>query len=147
MIAGKKTMDQRVNGITIAVSDLAVSRKFYESLGWRPSSASNGSISFFALNGVVLSLYPIESFRADTEIAVAKPSASVSFAYSVREKREVDTVLAQAATARAKKVHPAKDREWGGRSGYFLDPDGYLWEVLWNPHFPLDQNHHSTVPE
>ena len=69
-----------------------------------------------------------------------------AIAHNVRTKDEVDSVIAEAVAAGAAVVKPAHDANWGGRSGYFADPDGHLWEVAWNPHFPLSADGALTVP-
>ena len=70
-----------------------------------------------------------------------------SLAYNARSKAEVDAVLAEAAAAGATPVKPAEDAFWGGYSGYFADPDGFLWEVAWNPFFPIAEDGSVSLPE
>ena len=70
----------------------------------------------------------------------------VTLAHNVRERNEVNEVLALAAASGGKIIKPAQDVIWGGHSGYFADPDGHLWEVCWNPHFPLADDRTVLVP-
>ena len=144
----KSIVEQRVNGITLAVKDLSQSRAFYCRLGWRESTASNDSIAFFDMNGLVLSLYPFVEFYSDRGADPVNygfvPMGSI--ALSQRSKAQVDEVLIIAENAGAIDIVAAKDREWGGRSGYFSDLDGHLWEVLWNPNFLLDESGRTLLP-
>ena len=71
----------------------------------------------------------------------------VSLAYNTRNREEVETVLAEAEAAGAKLVKPAQEAFWGGYSGYFSDPDGFLWEVAWNPSFPIAADGSIRIPE
>jgi uncharacterized glyoxalase superfamily protein PhnB len=81
-----------------------------------------------------LAIWPRASLSRDTGIAVGKPSATeLSLGHNVASKAEVDAVMAQAISAGAVLVKPAHDTFWGGYGGYFQDPDGHLWEVVWNP--------------
>lgn len=134
-------MEQRLSLVTLGVTDLARSRRFYEAgLGWRASSASNGSIVFFQLGGLALALWDAAALAEDAGLpadAVGGRGA-IALAHNVRTQEEVDRVLAQAEAAGARPLRPAAATFWGGYTGYFADPDGHVWEVAWNPHFPLD---------
>ena len=73
--------------------------------------------------------------------------AAISLAYNARSKEEADEVYALAVKAGARPLKPLQDVFWGGYSGYFADPDGHLWEVAWNPFFPLDEQGHMFLPD
>ncbi len=73
--------------------------------------------------------------------------AAVSLAYNARSKEEADEVYAAAIAAGATATKPLHDVFWGGYSGYFADPDEHLWEVAWNPAFPLDEDGHMFLPD
>lgn len=147
--------EQRLSLITLGVSDLKRSRQFYrEVLGWIPSSVGGDEVVFFPLNGMVLGLYPRAALAADAGVDALEAGAPdagalsrVALAYNVRERTEVDEALAHVRDAGARVVKPAEDAAWGGRSGYFADPDGFLWEVAWNPGFPIQQDGSIEVPE
>lgn len=142
--------EQRLSLITLGVSDLKRSTRFYrEVLGWMPSSVGGDAVTFFPLNGIVLGLFPRDSLAADAGVGGLEPAASssVTLAYNVRERDEVDEALTQLREAGARVVKPAEDAPWGGRSGYFADPDGFLWEVAWNPGFPIREDGSIQVPE
>ena len=133
------TFEPRVSLITLGVEDLERARAFYETgLGWRASSASQGDIVFFPLGGLALALYPRSLLAADAGVPEAGQGfRAITLAHNVRSPNEVDLLLARAAAAGGRIARPARNADWGGRSGYFADPDGHLWEVAWNPHFTL----------
>lgn len=135
-------MDQRLNIVTLGVSDLARARRFYcQGLGWTSTSASNGDIEFLELGGVVLALYPrhllAEDARLPSTAGVAPGFGGITLAQNVGSKVEVDRALEAARLAGATILKPAQEASWGGYSGYFADLDGYPWEVAYNPHWPL----------
>ena len=143
-------VEQRVSLVTLGVADLEASTRFYrEALGWTPASIGGGEVTFFALNGVVLGLYPAASLAEDAGVALESGGgfSRMALAHNVRDRDAVDRVLAAVEAAGARLVKPAADAEWGGRSGYFADPDGFLWEVAWNPGFPIADDGSIGLPE
>ena len=133
-------MDARMSFLTLGVNDLARARDFYSKvLGWPLSSKSNEHVVFFQLNGFVLALFPREALAADAGVPAAGSGFSgIALAHNVATRDEVDALLVQLAAQGVRIVKPASDAFWGGRTGYFADPDGYLWEVAWNPGGYLD---------
>ncbi|MCW5723813.1 MAG: VOC family protein [Maricaulaceae bacterium] len=129
-------MEQRLSLITLGVENPARSKAFYQSLGWKPAFEAD-DIVFFPLNGIVFALFRRAALDADMGRENAGPGA-FALAYNVRGKAEIEPVLAAAQAAGGAILKPAEDTEWGGRSGYFADPDGHAWEVAWNPHWPID---------
>ncbi len=130
-------MEQRLSLVTLGVADLARGRRFYEEgLGWRASGASTGEVAFFQLGGVALALWGREALAADAGLPGPGPGGGVALAHNVRAREEVDAVLARARAAGGRVLRPGEDASWGGHTGYFADPDGFLWEVAWNPKFP-----------
>jgi catechol 2,3-dioxygenase-like lactoylglutathione lyase family enzyme len=130
-------MEQRLTAVTLAVSDLERACAFYEALGWRAHQVVQGEVAFFDCRGLVLCLFP--GLTADAGVAgQANGRGLMAVAHNVRDKAEVDARLAEAEAAGARITRPAHDADWGGRSGYFADPDGNLWEVAWNPFWPMD---------
>jgi predicted lactoylglutathione lyase len=127
-------VQQRLSAVTLAVADLARSRRFYEALGWKPSLAMD-DVCFYQANGLVLSLWDAKAFAAETGLPAH--SGGLCLAHNLPDRGAVDALLAQAKAAGATLL-PAAQREWGGYSGHFRDPDGHTWEVAWNPHWPLD---------
>lgn len=140
-------MEPRVSLITLGVEDLARSRAFYEKLGFAASSIGGGDVVFFQAGALALCLFPRASLACDAKVpAEGAGFRAIALAHNVRERGDVDAVLAEAERAGAQVVKPAEDATWGGRSGYFADPDGHLWEVAWNPHFPLAPDGALSVP-
>jgi catechol 2,3-dioxygenase-like lactoylglutathione lyase family enzyme len=141
-------MEQRVSIVTLGVADLKRSREFYERLGWRRSMANSEGIVFFQAGGMALALYPREELAKDANIAADGHGFSgISLAYNARDRAEVDSVLAKALAAGASLLKPTQDAFWGGYSGYFADPDGFLWEVAWNPFFAIAEDGSIRIPE
>jgi catechol 2,3-dioxygenase-like lactoylglutathione lyase family enzyme len=129
------TIEPRISLITLGVSDLERSYKFYkDGLGLPTTRSPTDGIIFFQMRGTCLALFPYEELAADVgdSFKVAKSRfPGITIAYNVREKSEVAAVLQLAESAGAKIEKPAHDTFWGGHSGYFSDPDGYLWEVAY----------------
>ena len=141
-------MESRISIIALGVRDLSRSVKFYrDGLKLLLSSASKESIAFFKMGGTVLALYPWDKLAADAQVPdEGHGFRGVTLAHYVRERKEVSEVLALAAASGGKIIKPAQDVFWGGHSGYFADLDGHLWEVCWNPHFPLAADGTVQVP-
>ena len=134
-------MNQYLHLITLGVRDLEISRKFYtEILGWKPSAASNEDVVFIQAGGVVFALFPREKLAEDALISPEGSGFSgVTLAYNARSEAEVDEIIGK---LKAKGVKITKEPQkvfWGGYNSYFADPDGYPWEVAYNPFFPFDE--------
>jgi predicted lactoylglutathione lyase len=141
-------MEQRVSLITLGVSNLNRSAEFYERLGWRRSMANTEGIVFFQAGSMALALYPRQELAKDATIASEGQGFSgITLAYNTRNRNEVDSVLKEAKAAGATIVKPAQEAFWGGYSGYFSDPDGFLWEVAWNPGFPIAEDGSIRIPD
>lgn len=140
-------MEQRMSIVTLGVQDLERSREFYERLGWRRSMTQSAGIAFFQMGGIALALYPRQELAKDANTdAQGQGFPSFSMAYNGRTRAEVDRVLAEAQAAGATLLKPAQEAFWGGYSGYFADPDGFLWEVAWNPFFPIAEDGSIQLP-
>jgi predicted lactoylglutathione lyase len=141
-------MKPRINLITLGVTGMAASRAFYERLGFTASPASNADVTFFNANGVVLGLFGHDSLAEDAKVKAAPVPVfrGVSLAWNAESEAAVDAIIAHANVAGATIVKPAEKVFWGGYSGYFADPDGHLWEVAYNPFFPLDENGRIRLP-
>lgn len=131
-------MEQRLSLVTLGVTDLDRSRTFYEvGLGWKRSTNDEG-IVFYQVNGSVLALFPRSELAADARVPEEGDGfRGFTLAYCARSREEVDAVLVDAERAGARILRPAADTFWGGYSGYFADPDGFAWEVAWNPAWTL----------
>lgn len=135
-------MKPRITVITLAVRDLERAMVFYrDGLGLPTSGITGakyaiGACAFFNLEGgLKLALWPRSSLVADTGLPPDGPASSeVLIAHNVGSEDEVRQVLAQAQAAGGRIVKPARPTFWGGYGGYFQDPDGHVWEVVFNPH-------------
>ena len=125
-------MKPHVSVVTLGVRDLARAREFYaERLGWPIQQEQDNWVCFLLGGGsTAFALYPWDELAAD---AGSEPDGSgfrgVTLAYVVRSDDRVDEVLAEAEAAGGTIVKPAQRAQWGGYSGYFADPEGYLWEI------------------
>jgi catechol 2,3-dioxygenase-like lactoylglutathione lyase family enzyme len=121
--------------ICLGVEDLERSLRFYrDGLGLPTTRKAEDGIVFFQTQGTCLELYPYEELAKEVSEDFNVPRSKfsgITIAHNVRTREEVDQVLAAAEAAGAKIEKPAVDTFWGGYSGYFSDPDGYLWEVAW----------------
>lgn len=128
-------MEPRISIITLGVADLERSFHFYSHGLKLPTTRSpENGIVFFQTNGIALALYPYQDLADDIGPDWSEPRSKfsgITLAHNVRERGEVDELLANAEAAGARIVKPAADTFWGGYSGYFTDPDGYVWEVAW----------------
>ncbi len=127
-------MKPRISMITLGVDDLERSVRFYEEgLGF-PKMESPPTVAFFTLNGSWLGLYNRESLAEDAEVSPEGSGFSgIALAHNVASEGEVDRTIEEAVAAGATLVKRPQKVFWGGYSGYFSDPDGYLWEVAHNP--------------
>jgi uncharacterized protein len=134
--------------VTLGVSDVAASTRFYEALGFELSSASvPGDVSFFRTAGGLLALWGSDELRRDARAETTpEPGAfrGVALAINVDSQEAVDVAMASAADAGARIAKSPHATDWGGYQGYFADPDGHLWEVAHNPHWPIGP---SGVPQ
>ena len=142
-------MDQRMTIVTLGVRSVPDARRFYEKLGWRASSASQGDdVAFFQLNGMALSLFGRKALAEDAKVKDSAAGFSgVSLAQNLHSPDAVDAAFAQAVAAGGTALKPPETAFWGGYSGYFADPDGHLWELAHNPFFPLDERDNLVLPE
>jgi shikimate dehydrogenase len=129
-------MEPRISFVTLAVKDLAATRRFYiDGLGWPPALDVPGEVLMIQVGEhLVLSLWDAAAFAAEVgPITGGEGVPPVTLAHNVSTREEVDSVLAAARAVRADPVGAAEDRDWGGYTGYFADPDGFRWEIAWNP--------------
>jgi catechol 2,3-dioxygenase-like lactoylglutathione lyase family enzyme len=138
----------RINIVTLGVGDLDRSSTFYERLGWRRADSSSEEICWFHTGGAYLGLFPFAALAVDAALpADRQPGfAGVTLAINVDDEDAVTRALDAAVAAGATLLKPAERAEWGGVSGYFADPDGYAWEVAFNPSFMPDENGVITIP-
>jgi uncharacterized protein len=142
-------MEPRVSLITLGVDDLARAQLFYEALGWvRSKTSVAGEVAFYQAGGMAIALWSWRSLAEDARVpAAGEGFRRMALAHNVRAKGDVDRVLAEAKAAGGRITKPAEDsRHFTGRTGYFADPDGHLWEVAWNPAFALGPDGALTLP-
>ncbi len=124
-------MEQRISVITLGVRDLSVSRSFYEGIGWHDAQQPDGEICFFQAGSMVVGLWTALGGHG---------APGIELAYNVRSPQQVESTLIEAENAGATIIRPAAIAQWGGTSGAFTDPDGYVWEVAHNPGWLLDDD-------
>ena len=130
----------RIHVLTLGVADLERSLDFYRALGFRSqgiiaADIPGGAVAIFELGGgLMLSLYGRDDLAADANVTFdASGRGEFSIGHLVAAREDVDAVLAEAEAAGATLTETPHERPWGIYSGYFRDPDGHLWEVIWNP--------------
>lgn len=134
-------MKPRITVITLGVDNLEQALKFYrDGLGFPTQGIIGqefeyGAVIFIEIqNGLKLALWPRKSIAHDSGISLQAPSSTeITIGHNVNSKKEVDEVMELAKKAGAKIIKPSADTFWGGYAGYFADPDGHLWEIVWNP--------------
>lgn len=120
-------MEQRISLITLGVADLERSRAFYERLGWKRAVREADGIAFFQAGGMALAVYPRAALAKDAGVSPeGQGFRGITLSYNARSRADVDAVLAKAHAAGASIAKPAQEAFWGGYSGYFADPDGFL---------------------
>ena len=140
-------MDQRLTLVTLGVRDLVRSAEFFSRLGWTRSCKALDGVRFYQCGSIALALYPRAALAADIGVPDEGHGFSgITLAHNGRSKEHVDAIMKEAEAAGAMIIKPAQDVFWGGYSGYFRDLDGHLWEVAWNPDFPLDDTGAVTLP-
>ena len=128
----------RISLVTLGVSDLDRSRAFYDSLGFARVGEAEG-VAFYRTGGAILSLFPVESLAEDAHVSSERSGfRGMSLAINLASEAEVDAAFGYVASIGAVILKPAEHVFWGGYSGYFADPDGHMWEIAFNPHWPLD---------
>lgn len=138
-------MEPRITVLTLGVDDLKRSLAFYRDGLGLPTEGiigtefEGGDVVFFNMNPqLILALYPRKSIARDTTLPVTPPSPTdFTVGHNVTSVEEVDRLIEQARKAGATIPDPPQDRAWGGYSGHFQDPDGHLWEIVWNPSLDL----------
>ncbi len=134
-------MDPRLNIVTLGVRDLAVAARFYrEGFGWKPAVETSDFMLFEMGNGVAIALYPYDLLAEDAGLSAgARSFGGITLAQNVASRADVDRTIAAACAVGATLLKAGTDKDWGGYSGYFADPDGYPWEIAFHPQFRLDE--------
>ena len=156
-------MEPRVSIITLGVDDLDRAVAFYEAMGLERNQAITDGVAFFQMGGLILALWPREELARDAGVeaatdwkrsaggtlegAVRPDFSGVALAYNTRSEDEVGELLARAKAAGGTVLKPANRAFWGGMQGYFRDTEGNLWEVAFNPGFPIDEDGRISLPD
>ena len=139
-------MEPRISIITIAVNDLDRAVRFYEAMGLVRHAGITDGVAFFQMGGAILGLFPRKEAEKDSGVTFGGAPSAIYLAYNTRSQAEVDEVLAAAERAGGKIVKPAQRAFWGGWYGYFADSEGHVWEVAYNPDFPIDAAGNISLP-
>ncbi|MCH7522470.1 MAG: VOC family protein [Chloroflexi bacterium] len=138
----------RISIVTLGVRDLASMRAFYGGLGWEEGISTEG-FAAFKTGGAVLALFPLDELARDANSVVPPGEGGfrgVTLALNVEEKGRVDEVVGTVRAAGGRIVKEPIDADWGGRSAYFSDPEGNLWEVAWMPGSSFDERGGLILP-
>jgi catechol 2,3-dioxygenase-like lactoylglutathione lyase family enzyme len=139
----------RISLVTLGVADVAAATRFYEAIGFERSSASvEGEVSFFRTAGGLLGLWGAADLAADAGLGPppADRFRGVALAINLESREAVDAAFADVDAAGGLMVKGPVATDWGGYSGYFADPDGNVWEIAHNPHWPLDERGLPQLP-
>ena len=129
-------MEQRISLVTLGVSDLGRARSFYEAMGWSGAQQPDDEVCFFQAGGMVFGLWTALGGHG---------APGIELAHNVRSPEDVDAVLAEAEGAGGTIVRHAAAADWGGTTGAFADPDGYVWEVAHNPGWAIGNDGTITI--
>ena len=129
-------MEQRLSLITLGVSDVRRSRKFYEDLGWKGQSPDD-DVVFFQAGGMVFALWDRANLAEDSGVSDPGGSSGFTLAYNVSSPAEADAVAEEVRAAGGTVTREPAETFWGGYSFAFTDPDGHPWEVAHNPHWTI----------
>jgi catechol 2,3-dioxygenase-like lactoylglutathione lyase family enzyme len=130
-------MEPRISFVTLGVRDLVAMTAFYRDVLQLPVKSAYPQVTFFEMGRTWLALYPRHLLAADAGVpAEGSGFPGFALAHNVLSAAEVDALLVEAGRGGGRIVRPGHKADWGGYSGYFADPEGFLWEVAWNPGFP-----------
>jgi predicted lactoylglutathione lyase len=140
-------MEQRISLVTLGVSDLQRSLRFYQRLGWHGQEVQ--ATVFFQTGGIGVVLWHQDQLADDAGLPARTGSGfrGVTLAHNVRTKEEVDAITTAADEAGATVTRAPADTFYGGYAAYFTDPDGHAWEVAYNPGFPISDDGSITIPD
>lgn len=138
----------QINIVTLGVANLKNATAFYSKwFNTTPSTASNEHITFFNLKGTKLGLFSTEALAKDANMnAEGNGFRNISLAINADSKEEVDSIFSHGIACGATGNKKPELVFWGGYSGYLSDPDGHLWEIAWNPHFPKNEQGELIIP-
>ena len=135
--------------VTLGVRDLAHSMAFYEALGFRRKARASEGVGFFAAGATAFAVFPSDELAKDAGVPseTAGGFRGVALAWNCASEQEVNGAFERARKAGAKMLKTPQEAFWGGYLAYFADPDGHLWEITYNPHFPLSPDGRLQLPD
>ena len=133
-------MQPHIHVITLAVADMDRATRFYRDGLGLPIRDDKPPVVYFQLQGTWLALFPREALASYANVAAhGQGFSGVTLSSNVASREEVDQTVNAAEKAGATVVNPPHQVGWGGYTGWFSDPDGHLWEIVWNPRPFIDQ--------
>jgi catechol 2,3-dioxygenase-like lactoylglutathione lyase family enzyme len=137
--------------VTLGVTDLERSIRFYADLGWEQRGDQANGIVWFKTSGTWLGLYGYDDLAEDANLeaipADEQPAyRGITLAINLATEDAVDLAFVRVRDVGGTIVKPPSHTEWGGYSGYFADPDGTVWEIARNPFFPVDEHGRIEIP-
>ena len=139
---------QRVTLITLGVADLERSKAFYGALGWEVTREIPGAVVFYQINGLAFGFFGLDALAKEQNRPVETLGTGAStLAINHLSTEEVDQAYARAIAAGASELASPSKMSWGGYSGYYADPDGHVWEIGYNPFWPLNGDGSLTLPD
>ena len=136
-----------ISFITLGVSDLDRSRGFYRAMGLEEHERSNAHVAFFDMSGQILALFPRPALGEDVGRDTSDPVGGLqtTLSQNVAARDDIDRLLARAERSGGTLLRSASAPPWGGVRGYFADPDGFVWEIAWNPATRIDDQGRITI--
>ncbi len=137
-------MQQQISVVTLGVDDLARSKRFYvDGFGWKPVF-ENDEIAFFQMNGLMLGLWLKPRLQEDMQRQADGNFGAIAMAHNAASSEEVDALIAQLAANGGAVLRDGDAPPHGGYRGYVSDPDHHVWEIAWNPAWPIDAEGHVS---
>jgi catechol 2,3-dioxygenase-like lactoylglutathione lyase family enzyme len=137
-------MQQQISVVTLGIADVARSKRFYvEGFGWQPVF-DNEEVVFYQMNGLMLGTWLRVSLEADMQQTASPPPGAASYGHNVASEAEVDAAIARLVAAGGRLLRPADAPPHGGYRGYVADPDEHVWEIAFNPAWPINAEGHVT---
>ncbi len=131
-------MQQQISVITLGITDLARSRRFYvDGFGWVPIF-ENDEIIFYQMNGFVFATFARPALEHELDRTGLKAPGAFSLAHNVASRDDVITTMQQLTQAGGRVIRKADEPPHGGFRGYVCDPDEHAWEIAWNPAWKID---------